>query len=124
MAPRPRKNSRYAERILFQNQGREVVRQTTTGATLGPIPFATFLTPNTFDVYRFASGYVGDELGRRTELIAVSSFDQFVAGQADIGSSAACYTSGSAKLGPRSNCWPLPCCKAHDTRACLSTSPT
>ena len=47
--------------------------------------FATFLAPNMFGVYRFAADYVGERLGYRVELIVGSSFDQFAAGQADVG---------------------------------------
>ena len=47
--------------------------------------FATFLDPNMFGVYRFVADYVGEELGHRVELIVGSSFDQFSAGQADVG---------------------------------------
>ncbi|MDQ5817545.1 MAG: PhnD/SsuA/transferrin family substrate-binding protein [Actinomycetota bacterium] len=47
--------------------------------------FATFLAPNMFGVYRFVADYVGEELGHRVELIVGSSFDQFSAGQADVG---------------------------------------
>jgi phosphonate transport system substrate-binding protein len=36
-------------------------------------------------VYRFIAGHVAQKLGRPTELITGSSFDQFAAGQADIG---------------------------------------
>jgi len=50
-----------------------------------PVRFATFLAPNMFDVYRFVADYVGEKLGRRTDLVVGSSFDQFAAGQADIG---------------------------------------
>jgi phosphonate transport system substrate-binding protein len=47
--------------------------------------FATFLAPNNFGVYRFVADYVGEKLGYRTEIIVGSSFDQFAAGQADVG---------------------------------------
>jgi phosphonate transport system substrate-binding protein len=50
-----------------------------------PVRFATFLAPNMFGVYRFVADYVGEKLGRRTDLVVGSSFDQFAAGQADIG---------------------------------------
>jgi phosphonate transport system substrate-binding protein len=47
--------------------------------------FATFLAPNMYPVYEFVTRYVGQKLGRRTELIVGSSFDQFAAGEADVG---------------------------------------
>jgi phosphonate transport system substrate-binding protein len=47
--------------------------------------FATFLAPNIFGVYRFVADYVGERLGYRVEIIVGSSFDQFAAGQADVG---------------------------------------
>jgi phosphonate transport system substrate-binding protein len=49
------------------------------------IRFATFLAPNMIDVYRYVADYVGKEVGARTELIVGSSFDQFAAGEADVG---------------------------------------
>lgn len=80
--------------------------QTTTGTTLGPICFATFLAPNMFGVYRFVADYVRDELGRRTELITGSSFEQFAAGQADIGFLCGLpYVQIARQTRPRSNCW-------------------
>ena len=50
-----------------------------------PIRFATFLAPNMFGVYRFVADYVGEKLGRHTGLTAGRSFEQFAAGEADIG---------------------------------------
>jgi phosphonate transport system substrate-binding protein len=50
-----------------------------------PIRFATFLAPNMFPVYQFITNYVGEKLGCPTELIVGSSFDQFSAGQAEVG---------------------------------------
>ena len=50
-----------------------------------PVRFATFLAPNMFGVYRFVADYAGEKLGRRTELGVGSSFDQFAAGEADVG---------------------------------------
>jgi phosphonate transport system substrate-binding protein len=38
-----------------------------------------------FGVYRFVADYIGEKLGRRTELTVGRSFDQFAAGEADIG---------------------------------------
>ena len=38
-----------------------------------------------FDVYRFVSDYVGEKLGRRTELRVGRSFEEFATGEADIG---------------------------------------
>lgn len=53
--------------------------------TQDPVRFVTFLAPNMFGVYRFVADYVGEKLGRRTELTVGYSFDQFAAGQADVG---------------------------------------
>ena len=50
-----------------------------------PIRFVTFLAPNMIGVYRFVADYVGRKVGARTELTVGSSFDQFVAGEADVG---------------------------------------
>jgi phosphonate transport system substrate-binding protein len=50
-----------------------------------PLRFATFLAPNMLPVYEFVADYVGKELGCEVELTVGSSFDQFEAGQADIG---------------------------------------
>jgi phosphonate transport system substrate-binding protein len=50
-----------------------------------PLRFVTFLAPNMFDVYRFVADYVGEKLGRQTVLTVGFSFDQFAAGQADVG---------------------------------------
>lgn len=47
--------------------------------------FATFLAPNMLPVYQFITTYMAEKLGCHTELIVGSSFDQFEAGQADIG---------------------------------------
>lgn len=47
--------------------------------------FATFLAPNMFPVYQFIAGYIGHKLGCPTELVVGSSFDEFAAGQADVG---------------------------------------
>lgn len=49
------------------------------------IRFATFLAPNMFPVYQFISDYVGKQLDCPTELTVGSSFDQFAAGQAEVG---------------------------------------
>lgn len=56
-----------------------------TGATRERIRFASFLAPNMFGVYRFAADYVGEKLGRRTGLTVGRSFEEFAAGEADIG---------------------------------------
>jgi phosphonate transport system substrate-binding protein len=53
--------------------------------TNDPIRFATFLAPNMIGVYRFLANYVGQKVGVRTELTLGSSFDQFAAGEADVG---------------------------------------
>ena len=50
-----------------------------------PIRFATFLAPNMYPVYQFIAAYVAEKLGCRTELVTGSSFDQFAAGQIDVG---------------------------------------
>lgn len=50
-----------------------------------PIRFATFLAPNMQPVYEFIVQYVGKKLNRPTTLIVGSSFDQFAAGEADVG---------------------------------------
>jgi phosphonate transport system substrate-binding protein len=47
--------------------------------------FATFLAPNMFPVYQFLAEYIGEKLGCRVELSVGASFEQFVAGQIDIG---------------------------------------
>ena len=56
-----------------------------TEPTHSGIRFASFLAPNMFDVYRFVAGYVGEKLGRQTELSVGRSFDEFAGGDADIG---------------------------------------
>ncbi len=53
--------------------------------TEAPLRFVTFLAPNMTGVYRFVADYVGRRLGRTTELSVGSSFDQFAAGEADVG---------------------------------------
>ena len=50
-----------------------------------PIRFATFLAPNMLPVYQFIAAYVAEKLGQPTELFVGTSFDQFAAGQADVG---------------------------------------
>ena len=50
-----------------------------------PIRIATFLAPNMIEVYRFVADYVGQEVGVPTELSVGYSFDQFAAGEADVG---------------------------------------
>ncbi|HET7517889.1 MAG TPA: PhnD/SsuA/transferrin family substrate-binding protein [Actinomycetes bacterium] len=50
-----------------------------------PLRFATFLAPNMLPVYRFLAARIGHRLGRRVELVVGSSFDQFEAGEADLG---------------------------------------
>ena len=47
--------------------------------------FATFLAPNMWPVYQYIADTVGEKLGCRTELAVGNSFDEFEAGQADIG---------------------------------------
>jgi phosphonate transport system substrate-binding protein len=50
-----------------------------------PLRFATFLAPNMAPVYRFLADRIGRRLGRRVELVVGRSFDQFEAGEADLG---------------------------------------
>jgi hypothetical protein len=50
-----------------------------------PLRFATFLAPNMAPVYRFLAGRIGRRLGRRVELVVGRSFDQFQAGEVDLG---------------------------------------
>lgn len=52
---------------------------------MNQLRFATFLAPNMFPVYQFIADYVGHKLGCPTELKIGSTFDEFAAGQADIG---------------------------------------
>jgi len=47
--------------------------------------FATFLSPNLYDVYEYISWYVGKQMGRSTQLVVGQSLDQFADGQAHIG---------------------------------------
>jgi len=57
----------------------------TTGPRDAPLRFATFLAPNMAPVYRFLADRIGDRLGRPVELVVGRSFDQFEAGEADLG---------------------------------------
>jgi phosphonate transport system substrate-binding protein len=50
-----------------------------------PVRFATFLAPNMLPVYRFLADRIGARLGRPVELVVGRSFDQFQAGQVDLG---------------------------------------
>jgi phosphonate transport system substrate-binding protein len=50
-----------------------------------PLRFATFLAPNMLPVYRFLAARIGRRLGRRVELVVGRSFDQFEAGEVDLG---------------------------------------
>ena len=50
-----------------------------------PLRFATFLAPNMLPVYWFLAARIGERLGRPVELVVGSSFDQFEAGEADLG---------------------------------------
>jgi phosphate/phosphite/phosphonate ABC transporter binding protein len=50
-----------------------------------PVRFATFLAPNMLPVYRFLAERIGERLGRPVELVVGTSFDQFEAGEADLG---------------------------------------
>ena len=59
--------------------------RTATATADDLLRFATFLAPNMLGVYRFVADYVGEKLGCRTELLVGSSFDQFAAGEADVG---------------------------------------
>ena len=51
----------------------------------GPLRFASFLAPNMLPVYWFLAARIGERLGRPVELVVGSSFDQFEAGEADLG---------------------------------------
>ncbi len=53
--------------------------------SLQPIRLATFLAPNMLPVYQFIATYVAEKLNHPTELSVGSSFDQFAAGQVDVG---------------------------------------
>jgi phosphonate transport system substrate-binding protein len=57
----------------------------TAGQGDGPVRFATFLAPNMLPVYRFLAERIGERLGRPVELVVGTSFDQFEAGEADLG---------------------------------------
>jgi phosphonate transport system substrate-binding protein len=57
----------------------------TTGPRDAPLRFATFLAPNMAPVYRFLAARIGQRLGRPVELVVGRSFDQFEAGEADLG---------------------------------------
>jgi phosphonate transport system substrate-binding protein len=57
----------------------------TTGPRDAPLRFATFLAPNMAPVYRLLADRIGERLGRPVELVIGRSFDQFEAGQADLG---------------------------------------
>jgi len=47
--------------------------------------FATYLAPSMWPVYEFIARYVGDALGRPATLVTGTSFDQFAAGEVDVG---------------------------------------
>lgn len=47
--------------------------------------FATYLAPSMWPVYEFIADYVGDMLGRPATLVTGASFDQFAAGEVDVG---------------------------------------
>src|SRR3954451_13555626 len=50
-----------------------------------PLRIATFLAPNMRPVYEYISTTIGAELGSATELTTGVSFDQFAAGEIDVG---------------------------------------
>jgi phosphonate transport system substrate-binding protein len=50
-----------------------------------PLRFVTFLAPNMLPVYRLLADRIGGRLGRPVELVVGRSFDQFEAGEADLG---------------------------------------
>jgi phosphonate transport system substrate-binding protein len=50
-----------------------------------PLRFATYLAPNMAPVYRFLADRIGERLDRPVELVVGRSFDQFEAGEADLG---------------------------------------
>jgi len=47
--------------------------------------FATYLAPSIEPVYRFVAAETGRRLSVETELIVGRSFDQFAAGEVDVG---------------------------------------
>jgi phosphonate transport system substrate-binding protein len=49
------------------------------------IRFATFLSPNIYPTYDFISRYVGEKVGHPTRLIVGQSFEEFAAGEVDVG---------------------------------------
>jgi phosphonate transport system substrate-binding protein len=57
----------------------------TAGQGDGPVRFATFLAPNMLSVYRFLAERIGERLACPVELVVGTSFDQFEAGEADLG---------------------------------------
>jgi phosphonate transport system substrate-binding protein len=57
----------------------------TAGQGDGPVRFATFLAPNMLPVYRFLAERIGERLACPVELVVGTSFDQFEAGEADLG---------------------------------------
>jgi phosphonate transport system substrate-binding protein len=57
----------------------------TTDPRDAPLRFATFLAPNMAPVYRFLAERIGERLGRPVELVVGRSFDEFEAGEADLG---------------------------------------
>lgn len=50
-----------------------------------PLRFASFLSPNMWPVYQFVADTIGQQLGYPTELTTGTSFEQFAAGQTDVG---------------------------------------
>ena len=56
-------------------------RETATAA----LRFASYLAPNMWPVYMFIAEYVGGELGLAAPLVVGTSFDQFAAGEVDVG---------------------------------------
>ncbi len=49
------------------------------------IRFATFLAPNLYGTYEFIARYVGEKMGYPTTLRVGQSFEEFTAGQVDVG---------------------------------------
>ena len=58
---------------------------TGTPALTRTLRFATYLAPNVEPVYRFIAAETGRRLGLETELVVGRSFDQFAAGEVDVG---------------------------------------
>ncbi len=49
------------------------------------IRFASYLSPNMYPTYEYTAHYVGEKVGRPTTLTVGRSFEEFAAGQVDVG---------------------------------------